>query len=275
MNEGKTTIFGMPLTSETSSRYPLFNTLFPLIASTGGTVLLTLWFAKTGVTADVSGDNAPWEEFYSVFGMIYAIVSGFLLVEVLNRFNKLAEVIEAELNAIGDVRDFLIYMDGQVEKKKNVYRELQEYVQSVATVEWHDMNDDRAVLNSDTSKELYDIMHAVNDLDIANESDRSALHFLISELSSITTLRTQRISIVNHSLPPQLKHLVAFMSAVLVASFVINATAVVWIQCFMAAAVTACVHLLYVIISDLDNPFTGFWTINIQPLIELQNSFDR
>ena len=83
---------------------PIF--LFILVA-VGATTLVSI----SEITASVSGQNAPWEEFYSVFGMIYAIVSGFLLVEVLNRFNKLSEVVEAELNAISDVRDFLIYVD--------------------------------------------------------------------------------------------------------------------------------------------------------------------
>jgi len=252
----------------------ILSTLLPLLGSTTVAVVATVLISNGGITENVSGSKAPWEEFYSVFGMIYAIVSGFLLVEVLNRFNNLSEVVESELNAIGDVRDFLIYMDGQEDKKKTVNRELQEYVHSVATVEWHDMNDDRAALNSDTSKELYDIMYAVNELEINNESDRSALHFLINELSSITTLRTQRISIANHSLPPQLKHLLLFMSAVLVIAFMINTTPVLWVQCFMVGSITACVHLLYLVIADLDHPFTGLWTINVRPLIELQNSFD-
>lgn len=252
----------------------ILRTLLPLLGSTTAAITATMMISNSGITENVSGGNAPWEEFYSVFGMIYAIVSGFLLVEVLNRFNKLSEVVESELNAIGDVRDFLIYMDGQQDKKKTVNRELQEYVHSVATVEWADMNDELAVLNSDTSKELYDIMYAVNNLEINNESDRSALHFLISELSSITTLRTQRISIANHSLPPQLKHLLLFMSTVLVAAFMINTSTVLWIQCFMVGSITGCVHLLYLVIADLDHPFTGLWTINVRPLIELQSSFD-
>ena len=246
---------------------PIF--LFILVAVSATTLV-----SISEITASVSGQNAPWEEFYSVFGMIYAIVSGFLLVEVLNRFNKLAEVVEAELNAISDVRDFLIYVDGQPKNKEAVKKELQEYVYSVAKVEWRTMNDDYAVLNSDTSKELYDIMYAVNELEMSNESDRAALHFLIEKMSSITTLRTERISIANQQLPPRLKHLLVYMSAVLVAAFIINAGMDPWIHCFMVGSITACVHLLYIVITDLNTPFTGLWTISVKPLIELYLSFN-
>ena len=249
--------------------------LLPIIVSTLAAMSIALWLNVGDYTASVSKGLAPWEEFYSVFGMIYAIVSGFLLVEVLNRFNKLSEVVEAELNAISDVRDFLLYVDGQEDIKQSVKKELQEYVHSVATVEWSTMNDDYAVLNSDTSKELYDVMHAVNKVGVNNESDREALHFLISEMSSITSLRTERISIANQQLPPRLKHLLVYMSVVLVAAFVINAGMEPWIHCFMVGSITACVHLLYIVIADLNTPFTGLWTISVSPLIELYLTFDE
>ena len=249
--------------------------LLPIIVSTLAAMSIALWLNVGDYTASVSKGLAPWEEFYSVFGMIYAIVSGFLLVEVLNRFNKLSEVVEAELNAISDVRDFLLYVDGQEDIKQSVKKELQEYVHSVATVEWSTMNDDYAVLNSDTSKELYDVMHAVNKVGVNNESDREALHFLISEMSSITSLRTERISIANQQLPPRLKHLLVYMSVVLVAAFVINAGMEPWIHCFMVGSISACVHLLYIVIADLNTPFTGLWTISVSPLIELYLTFDE
>jgi len=249
--------------------------ILPIAFSTLIASSIALWLNLSEHTAPVSGGLAPWEEFYSVFGMIYAIVSGFLLVEVLNRFNKLSEVVEAELNAISDVRDFLLYIDGQLESKKSVKKELQEYVHSVATVEWSTMNDDYAVLNSDTSKELYDVMFAVNKVQVNNESDREALHFLMAEMSSITSLRTERISIANQQLPPRLKHLLIYMSVVLVAAFVINAGMAPWIHCFMVGSITACVHLLFIVIADLNTPFTGLWTISVNPLVELYLTFDE
>ncbi len=257
------------------NRTQVTSALLPIIVSTLAAMSIALWLNVGDYTASVSKGLAPWEEFYSVFGMIYAIVSGFLLVEVLNRFNKLSEVVEAELNAISDVRDFLLYVDGQEDIKQSVKKELQEYVHSVATVEWSTMNDDYAVLNSDTSKELYDVMHAVNKVEVNNESDREALHFLISEMSSITSLRTERISIANQQLPPRLKHLLVYMSVVLVAAFIINAGMEPWIHCFMVGSITACVHLLYIVIADLNTPFTGLWTISVSPLIELYLTFDE
>ena len=102
------------------NRTQVTGALLPIIVSTLAAMSIALWLNVGDYTASVSKGLAPWEEFYSVFGMIYAIVSGFLLVEVLNRFNKLSEVVEAELNAISDVRDFLLYVDGQEDIKQSV-----------------------------------------------------------------------------------------------------------------------------------------------------------
>ena len=118
-------------------------------------------------------------------------------------------------------------------------------------------------------------MFAVNKVQVNNESDREALHFLMAEMSSITSLRTERISIANQQLPPRLKHLLIYMSVVLVAAFVINAGMAPWIHCFMVGSITACVHLLFIVIADLNTPFTGLWTISVNPLVELYLTFDE
>ena len=243
----------------------------PLLLSTIAACALTLLAVHYGPASR----SAPWEEFYSVFGMMYAITSGFLLVDVLNRHNSLSDIVESELNAVEDVRDFLLYIDDeQAKTKAKIKRELHEYVRSVSTEEWASMSDVHASLNSDTSKELYDVMRAVNQLRVTNDSDRIALGFLIEKLADITTLRTKRISLANQKLPPRLKLLLIFMSVILVLTFVVNGAQAIWLHMFMVASISISVHLLYMIIADLDQPFAGLWQIDKTPLEELQQTFE-
>ncbi len=56
-------------------------------------------------------DNQIWEIFFNVFGMLYAVIAGLILVEEFKRFGDLHEDVELELNALQDIRDYLIYMD--------------------------------------------------------------------------------------------------------------------------------------------------------------------
>ena len=57
----------------------------------------------------IETDLSSWGSFFNVFGVIFAIVAGFLLVTVLNRYSNLNQTIEDELNAVESVRDFLVY----------------------------------------------------------------------------------------------------------------------------------------------------------------------
>ena len=51
-----------------------------------------------------------WTAFFACFGVIYAIIIGFLLENVLNRFKKLTRIIENELNSIQCARDTVYYL---------------------------------------------------------------------------------------------------------------------------------------------------------------------
>ena len=48
-----------------------------------------------------------WEIFFSVFGLMYAIMVGLLIVEAHRRWRQLSSAIQGELNAIGDIDDCL------------------------------------------------------------------------------------------------------------------------------------------------------------------------
>jgi hypothetical protein len=90
--------------------------MVPLLTSTIATTLLTLltrhYFKYEGIADDVN----IWSGFFTVFGVIYAIVAGFLLVEVPGRFGRLSNTIEAELNAVESLRAYLVYLGDSGQK---------------------------------------------------------------------------------------------------------------------------------------------------------------
>ena len=130
-------------------------------------------------------------------------------------------------------------------------------------------------LNIDTSKELYDVMGAVNQLQVTNESDQIALNALIHKLSDLSKLRTKRIELANESLPPQLKGLLIFMSLVQLGGFMVLCSEFSITGCLMLGCVTLALHLLYLIISDLDHPFEGQWHIKQRPLYKLHEELSN
>ncbi len=237
----------------------------------GITTALVVIFARPfiqyeGIVEDVSA----WGAFFGVFGVVYAIVAGFLLVTVLTRYAALSQTFEDELNAVESIRDFLIYLSAdQHPSVQDVKRSLARYINAVATLEWKEMADPTVPTNSDTSDELYDIMRCTAGIRIAGERDKAVLSTVIATVSDLARMRTRRIALANERLPPRLRLLLLFMSIALGAAFLAVGVRSVGAHIFMTSTLSMSVYLLYWIIEDLDHPFYGVWNIDRAPLDEL------
>ena len=241
------------------------------IASAFAVILARHYVHYEGIVEDVSA----WGAFFSVFGVVYAIVAGFLLVSVLTRYGALSQTIEDELNAVESVRDFLVYLRGEQEAPaRAVNRSLAKYVESVARVEWEEMADPTIPTNSDTSEELYEVMRSTGAIRVSGERDNAILSAVIGSVSDLAKMRTRRIALANERLPPRLRVLLLFMSLVLSASFVALGVRSSAAHIFMTSSVSMSAYLLYWIIADLDHPFYGFWNIDRSPLDDLINTFE-
>lgn len=237
----------------------LWPLMFSSILSIAGAGVVRSFVSYEGIGDDVSA----WGAFFTVFGVIYAIIAGFLLLDVLGRYGALARTCEAELNAVECIRDFLVYLEAnQSEIGIRIRLSLRSYVASVSRTEWPQMCDAAGDTDSDTSEELYALMRVVNEVKVESEADQVVLTALIDKISEITTMRTERICLANTRLPPRLKALLLFMSISLVAGFLLMKVANVYVHFFMAASLAMCVHLLYMIIEDLDHPFYGVWNVS-------------
>lgn len=197
------------------------------------------------------------------------------MVTVLNRYSSLNQSIEDELNAIESIRDFLVYLDDeQGEVKTAMKQALADYARSMSTKEWQEMSDPGTPMNSDTSEELYEVMRKGKKIQVRKESDSVVLAALVEHISEITKMRTRRIALANERLPPRLRLLVLFMSSALVIAFVLLGVQGAITYVFMLATLTISIHLLYMVVEDLDHPFYGVWNINRAPLEELVKRFE-
>ena len=144
--------------------------LLPLLYSTVAALFVTVVVVPRLAYEQIMSDVSSWSSFFTVFGVVYAIVVGFLLATVLTRYGTLSQAIESELNAIECIRDFLAYFDeSQADIKQTIQVALQEYAQSVADVEWQEMSQPGTQVNSDTSPQLYELMRECRHLTATSE----------------------------------------------------------------------------------------------------------
>ena len=221
-------------------------------------------------------DVSSWSSFFTVIGVVYAIIVGFLLATVLTRYSYLTQAIEGELNAIECIRDSLIYFDeSQAEAKRSLLRALSQYVHSVTKVEWQEMSAPGRIVNSDTSEELYELMRQCGNLKPDGENGSIVISSVFDNVAEVAKLRTKRICLANEQLPPRLRLLVVFLSVFLVVGFTLMGVANFWIHLVMLLSVTVCVHLLYMVVEDLDHPFYGVWNVDKSALTQLDEQFER
>ena len=141
--------------------------------------------------------SGPWEVFFSIFGIVYAVVVGMQIVESIRRYNSLHALVGQELNAIKDVRDYLIYLKKGDKAIPAIRKSLHKYVKSVIENDWREMismsrENSFGSSGSDTSHELVQLMKDVRLINTRQETGKIALGLIMNKVSEITTYRTDR-----------------------------------------------------------------------------------
>jgi hypothetical protein len=249
------------------------------------TVLITLGNAVALILTKIAQDNLPasaksisiesWGIFFTVLGVVYAIIVGFVLAELLSRYHRLSTHIHDELNAIEDIRDYLIYVDHNEDTKTCIVDALYGYLVSVVDREWPAMANAQNTIESDTSPELYGIMEAVEQIKVYDRSDVVALEFMIERISDVTTYRTERLEMSRQHLSPALRFLIVFLSLIVAGGFILMNVGSTLIHGFMVLGAVTSISLLYVVMADLEQPFTGMWNITdaaLRKVVERRSS---
>ena len=111
------------------------------------------------------------------------------------------------------------------------------------------------------SDELEEVIESVSYLKCEDENDRIALTTMINKLALLTECRTKRISLSNEEVPPPIMKLMIFMSVLLIFGFIVMGVQNFWIHLFMVWSLSTTLQLTINLLTDLNNPFSGIWTV--------------
>ena len=217
-----------------------------------------LWHIESGIL----------EVFFGVFGVIYAIVAGFIILVLLENYNAIKAYIWAEVNALQDLRDYLIYVDNQDAVIDEIKGTIKIYVESIIEKEWTGMVGFGKV-DMDTSAEVYEVMKSINKIRVTNQSDAVALDKLIDTVGEITTHRTNRLCASGEKLPFLLMLYIVILSVLLVFIFSLIPLQDTITRFLLNGVNVFSVVFIYIIIWDLSHPFNGAWSINNEPYRDL------
>ena len=236
--------------------------------------LVLLLVRKFLFYTNVSIDLGAWGVFYTVFGVLYAIIIGFIMISTLEKFDLLKLAIDSEVNEIQNVRVLLKYFSNlQKEVINNVRKALLSYVNSIHSIEWENMIKKESL--PEFSSELENVIESVSHLKSEDENDSIALTSIINTLSGLTECRTKRIYLSKEEVPPPIMKLLIFMSIILVTGFIFLGVENFWVHLFMVSSLSTTVQLIINLLTDLNNPFKGIWVVDNTHYIGIVGSIDN
>lgn len=204
------------------------------------------------------------EIFFAVFGVVYAIIVGFAMYEALTNYSEIRQCMNSEVNELNDLRDYLIYVDGQEQVKQDIKADVKRYARNVVEKEWPMMSASQA-LDITTPDEMYRLMESVRRITPDGPADVLAVDRLIVTLSKITTLRTNRITASVEKLPSLLVQLLSILSLFMITAFTLVSVPATTLKVLLTVANSFGIAFTYFVILDLDYPFHGVWSLQPKP----------
>ncbi len=106
------------------------------------------------------------------------------------------------------------------------------------------------------------ILGNVKELKACNEKKQIVWEKILGKVCDLTSWRTNRLELAEGGLKGYLKVFVGFMSAIIIIGTILLELATLELHMFMVFATTAGVVGLFIVLYDVDSPFSGIWQID-------------
>jgi hypothetical protein len=242
---------------------------------------LAPWLLKYFVLGDHHSEN-----FYAATATLYAIITALALVKGIEDFDATKRIITDEAYRVRAISEMTHYFDHASnpqthEAVRRLKLKLTTYAKNVSTMRDQDIKNANLGLLRQCQRDIAELVPE-------DDNDRYALRSIMEAHGELGTLRSKRIATVGEKIPPYLIWalwlmaaglILPFMSEPLVKDATAPATGLVpndvrfgqYSIIFMLAALNS---FLLLMLSDISDPFDGFWQVNLGQFEELETAID-
>jgi hypothetical protein len=195
---------------------------------------------------------------YSAIGVIFAVVLGFVVIVVWQKYDDVRTYVDNEVAAALDIYHSSEALPPPL--RRQIRSQLVDYATVVTNKEWATMS--QGVLATAGSTDVESIAHEIQTFHPSNLSEQDAHQLALSEVKSLFDARRQRLRAVEPAVPPLL-WFALFAGAVATLGFtylfgVKNRVA----QLLMTGTLASLIAIMFVVIQGLDTPFHGASSIS-------------
>lgn len=220
------------------------------------------------------------EPFYTAVSTLYAIVTALALVKGIEDFDKLKNSIAEEVHRIHSIIDLSAYFEGKNrEYVLDLKRNLTKYARNVG------QSCDQGI-KSPNRQLLLACQNDISNLEPDDENDKIALAEIMKECAELSTLRVKRINSVGEKIPMYLLIALWVAAGALILPFLSEPLTTVdssgatilnperFSQYYMISLMATLNSFLLLMLSDISDPFDGFWNVDRQAFSDLADELD-
>ncbi|MFO0634655.1 MAG: DUF4239 domain-containing protein [Nannocystaceae bacterium] len=213
----------------------------------------------------IRNDAVPMlEAFLELVGGIYSVLTAFVIFVVWEQFNALQKLTVREGSLAAELpRLASLLAAGQDDARRRVASATRTYL-TAAAAEWDEL---AALQESRAATAALDALDArVAELAATPTVGPTADARLSDALAALRECRVSRVSAAKHRMPATLNHLLALLSALLLAGLLLlppGAQPQLGHAAFVCLA--AVLTMIRAVVWDIDHPFVGVWRISKAP----------
>ncbi|MBX3049278.1 MAG: DUF4239 domain-containing protein [Anaerolineales bacterium] len=207
---------------------------------------------------DVDGISA----FLGVFGTLYGILAAFVVFEVWTQYNKISELIDREAQALEQLfRLSLYFRDANFTERMKAG--IREYVSKIVEGNFRALA--KGERNAQSGLALRKISHIIRDVDFNDDHDSIVFEQVVEHYGMLAELRTERTNQSRNRLPRLLKTFIYLSTGFALATFLFMPFSNEYYGLASVVMIAFLQAMIFQIIEDLDNPFSGHWQLTPAP----------
>ena len=233
--------------------------LLPLfVVSTILISILTFDYFNTLIlNSDISGFGV----FLNFLGVVYAVISAFVIFEAGGRFNGINEELSKEFIALRNVFSMVKLL-----KDRNLLQLSKEKIKDYSLILKKKLYVNGPKTKREVSEKFRAIFLILGKIKPKNELEKVLVGHIVDALRSSANSRSRRLGLIESEIPKLELFLVIFLSISLVFGFFLTRLSNIYIFTILMAIVSMAVSSIMLIIFDLNMPFKGFWNVSSEPI---------
>ncbi len=204
---------------------------------------------------------------FSAVGVLYAVVLGFVVVVVWQKYDNAVANVESEVDAVANLYHVVDAFPPQ--QREQIRNGLRHYAETVALVEWPAMNRNETVPELG-SRQLEDVAYRVDTFSSSNFKEFAAQQAAIAGETRLLDARRSRLIESVPAVPSVLWFALIVGALSMVAFCYIFGVENRLAQLVMTAILVGLIGMLFVVINEFSTPFSGSVRISAEGWAYLQ-----